>query len=502
MPEGGAFFNWSGTGGAGKTVCLHTCAYALCRSAESRGVPHPKKFAKVYAPTGTAGRKAGGLTNHSGWKLPLMGYHHTDDLSDVRRGQLQAELLYTWFLLFDEKSMMGLNQVGAIDTRADDAFPDSVGRSEGLFDPFRDGRFAELPPRPELAEAPKRMGLRKFAAVVFIGDLGQLPPVFDSTWYAQDAKVTTRLARRGRGVLESIDFSVTLNENMRQAGADAFADLCWRAHEGEFIAADWPTLNQRALPYLPAGSAEPFSTALQLHARNKTATASNMRNFCEGVALGDRPGGIPRGALVKAVHNHVEGKKATSEVAGGLMSQMWYGVNAPMMLTTNLWTKGGLTNGLRGKLHDLVCIASPWAALPACVIMRVDHVYDDAAGEWRSPVSIPCCLPHLSAGENCTFVPIPAVERTWWSSGLKREITRKMIPLVMSWAITIHKAQGATLERVLLSVGADERHLGTFFTAISRVRALEHLALDEPMHQERLLKINRHKALPHRKRIV
>ena len=40
------------------------------------------------------------------------------------------------------------------------------------------------------------------------------------------------------------------------------------------------------------------------------------------------------------------------------------------------------------------------------------------------------------------------------------------------------------------------------FMAISRVRALEHLALDEPMHQERLLKINRHKALPHRKRIV
>ena len=50
-------------------------------------------------------------------------------------------------------------------------------------------------------------------------------------------------------------------------------------------------------------------------------------------------------------------------------------------------------------------------------------------------------------------------------------------------------------------MGADERHLGTFFTAISRVRALEHLALDEPMHQERLLKINRHKALPHRKRM-
>ena len=115
-------------------------------------------------------------------------------------------------------------------------------------------------------------------------------------------------------------------------------------------------------------------------------------------------------------------------------------------------------------------------------------------------MSIPCCLPHLSAGQHCTFVPIHAVERTWWSPGLKREISRTMIPLVMSWAITIHKAQGATLRRVLLSVGADERHLGTFFTAISRVRALEHLALDEPMHQERLLKINRHKALPFRKR--
>ena len=74
-----------------------------------------------------------------------------------------------------------------------------------------------------------------------------------------------------------------------------------------------------------------------------------------------------------------------------------------------------------------------------------------------------------------------------------------MIPLVMSWAVTVHKAQGATLIRALLSVGPDEKNLGLLFVAISRVRSLGGLALDMPMDEERLLKIVRHRALPWRK---
>ena len=63
---GGAIMDWSGTAGAGKTVCLHTLAHSLCTYARFKGFPHWDAFARVTAPTGTAARKAGGSTNHGG----------------------------------------------------------------------------------------------------------------------------------------------------------------------------------------------------------------------------------------------------------------------------------------------------------------------------------------------------------------------------------------------------------------------------------------------------
>ena len=180
-----------------------------------------------------------------------------------------------------------------------------------------------------------------------------------------------------------------------------------------------------------------------------------------------------------------------------------------MMLTTNLWTEAGLTNGLRGTVHDLVCLGDPWEGgrIPDCVILRVAHEWDAKERKWISPVSIECCLPTLSsqeaaAGRPCTFVPIPAVERSWKESPKdKEEQTRRMIPLVLSWAITIHKSQGATLPRVVLNVGPHETHLGIFFVGISRVRKLEDLAFGEAIDGERLLKVATHKALPARKQL-
>ena len=177
------------------------------------------------------------------------------------------------------------------------------------------------------------------------------------------------------------------------------------------------------------------------------------------------------------------------------------------MLITNLWTEAGLTNGLRGTLHDNVCLRDPWQPgnLPECSILRIEHEWDAKAGVWRSPVTIKCCLPALSeaeaaSGRPCTYVPIPAVERTWKDKPTdKQEHARKMIPLVLCWAIIIHKSQGATLACVVLDVGLYEKHLGIFFVGISRVRKLEDLAFAHPLDGERLLKVTNHAALPFRK---
>ena len=61
-----------------------------------------------------------------------------------------------------------------------------------------------------------------------------------------------------------------------------------------------------------------------------------------------------------------------------------------------------------------------------------------------------------------------------------------MISLIkLSWAITIHKSQGLTLDKAWIDLGLTEKVIGLVYVAISRVRKLTDLII-EPMTLERL----------------
>lgn len=51
---------------------------------------------------------------------------------------------------------------------------------------------------------------------------------------------------------------------------------------------------------------------------------------------------------------------------------------------------------------------------------------------------------------------------------------------MLAWAVTVHKAQGLTLDRVVFDAGDSEASTGLFFTAVTRVRDPSHLAF-QPM---------------------
>ncbi len=57
--------------------------------------------------------------------------------------------------------------------------------------------------------------------------------------------------------------------------------------------------------------------------------------------------------------------------------------------------------------------------------------------------------------------------------------TYKQFPLMLAWAITIHKSQGKTLERVIIDLGTGAFAAGQLYVALSRCKTLSGIALKQ-----------------------
>jgi len=125
------------------------------------------------------------------------------------------------------------------------------------------------------------------------------------------------------------------------------------------------------------------------------------------------------------------------------------------MLTRNLWTEKGLCNGSMGIVKHIVYQEgdSP-PNLPLAVIVQFDSFYTG---------------PSICEDQSRC---VPTVPLTNASDLHGSAYERQQLPLRLSWAVTIHKSQGLTLDKAWIDLGTSEKSIGLAYVAVSRVRKL------------------------------
>ena len=276
------------------------------------------------------------------------------------------------------------------------------------------------------------------------------PPVVDLPLYTTDSR--TELSDQGRNAYQQFDKAIVLNQAMRQAGQDPeqvqFRHILMHLRDAQVTVDDWKDLMTQTPTQVQDLSV--FSSALHLYPTVEAVVEYSVSQL--------RASGKPI-ATIKAVHTWPNASKAQADDANGLEAVTCLAHSAHVMLISNLWTDVGLVNGAMGTIQAICYRSGGPPDLPVAVMVHFDQYIG----------------PTLHDGT----VPIPPIRQTWSASGSQH--SRLQLPLKLAWAVTIHKSQGLTLDKVVIDVGQREFSSGLSFVACSCVHHLQRPNLQLPI---------------------
>lgn len=271
--------------------------------------------------------------------------------------------------------------------------------------------------------------------VIFVGDFFQLPPV------NKDSRngVSTQFVFESHLWKSLMPLTVSLSKIIRQQDP-AFHTILDEARIGQLSKESLDILKSRQ--HLPWQSLEIRPTLLfsrkaevdHVNATNLKALKGQRYTYTADTVT------LPIESMKHFDVNSEEGQNYISRLDrdAQYMPGLVLAEGAQVMLLTNLNFERELVNGSRGVVTGFT---------------------EDAL--------------HLPIVKFRTGAPMPIGPATWDSEceGLQR----KQIPLRLAYAMTIHKAQGATLDCALIDIGSSTFECGQAYVALSRVRSLESL---------------------------
>ena len=329
----------------------------------------------------------------------------------------QAKFDKKGILIIDEKSMIGHSMFINIDKRLREARPN-----------FRDQYFGGL-------------------SIILLGDWKQLPPVCDTALFntKNRKKGEPKPDQTGHNLYLQFKKSIVFDRIQRQDGDDQkdFREELTRLGNGEFTEQDWRKWQERDLEKLPQSEqAEFLDNAILACARKKDSVEHNIAKV--------RATGQPIAPIY--AENSPKAKNLPSDQAGNLLPNIILSKDTVFRLTSNLWTEAGLTNGAVGKVHSIMYKeGTKPPALPFAII----GIFEEYLG--------PPFLDDVPKS-----VPITPVKRDFVIN--KKPHWRKMLPVILGYALSVHKLQGATCDRVILNAGDQEFSLGLTLVGASRTK--------------------------------
>lgn len=282
--------------------------------------------------------------------------------------------------------------------------------------------------------------------MILIGDLYQLPPVVTTkerelfrTYYKGPYFFNAR-------VFEEIDMEFIELEKIYRQKDDALVGLLNRIRNNTVTEEDLEELNRR---YIPDFEGRDEGLYIHLTTTNRLAEATNQKKLEEIDGKEYRYRGV------------VEGDFPPSDLPTGL--EVTLKIGAQVMLLNND-PYGRWINGSIGRIMD---------------IEEVDGEEDVIIVELQDGSTVEV-LPHTWE-----------IFEFFYDRETKRVLSRVtgrfiQYPLRLAWAITIHKSQGMTFDRVVIDIGSGTFCHGQLYVALSRCTSLEGIMLKRPVEKRHI----------------